>query len=357
MRKKKRKNRSKYFIIILVLLLGAIYFIKTLNVEKKYEIVQTIKIDGEKYSHGVIGNNIIVLEDNTLKIYINEETYSYSIPGVLQDPWIISAGECVHVADKKNGKVYIFNEKAELINRKALTDSRIISIKSDDNSGYIGIHSADENEIEQLMFLDNSGEEAGRIKGLKDGKIIDFAFDSDSNKVAVAVLSYEQGIKSNIFFTGINGSIQGGKILNDEIISKIFWTKDGDLLCIGDKRILKLSKNKEIIWENKIIADRAEYSSIAEGLLISINNIGKTDIKLLNKDNQFLMEASVEGSIESSIAKDKGMLLYGKRTLFLIKNNTIEIHKLSKDIYWADILSNGNIVIGLRDRIEILKML
>lgn len=357
MRKKKRKRYGKYIFIVVVLIVILIYFVKTTEKEKNYEVIDTIELKSEKYLHGIIGNSVFTFEDNKLNIYSNEEIFTYIFSESIQDAWIDSAGEFVYVINKTDGKIYIFDEKANLSDEILLDSSRIISIKSDKTTGFIGFHFEEVNKTEQLLFLDNLGKEVGRIKGIKDGKVIDFAFDFNSNKVAVAVFSYDKGIKTNIFFANINGSIQGGKILNDEIVSKIFWTKEGELLCIGDKRILKLNRDKELIWENNTIADRGEYSSIAEVLVLSKTNIGKTEVIILNKENQVLLETSLDGSIDKIIANDKKTILYGKRTIYFVKNNNIEVQKIPKDIYWADILPNSNIVIGFGRKIEVLRIL
>ncbi len=354
-KKKKAKKRLFLFLFVLISLIGTlIYNVIDFSKEVSYEVQKIINIKQTDYKYTVIKNTIITLENNELIIHTENESHHHTFSGDFSDAALNSIGNKVYVTDKKKGKIYIVDLSGNICNQISF-DQKILSIKEDREENFIGFHVRKDDGTENLIFFDENGTETGGVKGIKGGSIIDFFIDSAEGNIAISIITHEKDIKSNILFADIHGHIHSGKIFNDEIFPSVFLIEKGGLICVGDKRIIKLNRNKEIVWEEKIIADRAEYSFFNDGLIVCTSEIGKTNVIMLGTQKDIRISEAVNGNIKGIESNGSRTILYGDRSLFLLKNTSLEETKLTKDIIWADLLSNGNIIIGSNNKIEILK--
>ncbi len=354
-KRKNRKNRRIALLFVLIFVLIAIFlYIFVINRDYVYEVQQTISLNTPGYQYDVFNNTIVTFEKKELVIYTENETHKYSFSETLSEVSINNVGNVIYVTDRKMGKVYIFDQSA-IILEEINFNQEILSIKEDRKKQLIGFHTREKTGTEHLIFFNGSGKETGRINGLKDGKIIDFSIGPTGEKVAISVITYGESIKANILFVDVQGEIQGGKTFENEIFPQVFLMDNGELICVGNKRILKLNQNKEIVWEEPMVADRVAYSTFMDGLIICTSKIGTTNVILLGNEKDVLLNTSVDGNIMGIKSNEKRTILYGNRSLFLVNQSAIKETKLPKDIMWADLLINGLVVIGSNDKIEVLK--
>jgi hypothetical protein len=357
MKRRKKKAKKRFFLsfFVFIILIGTlIFYVLDFSKGNSYEVQKTINTKKTDYKHTLINNNIIILENNELTIHMENETNRHTFSGDFSETMLNKVGNMIFVTDIKKQKTYIAELSGDICN-EIYFPQEILSIKQDSRGGYIGFHVREKDGTENLIFFDENGMETGSIKGIKDGSIVDYSIDSLENTVAISIITYEKGIKSNILFADIHGQVESGKIFENEIFPAVFLVENGELICVGDKRIIKMNKKKETVWEKRIVADRAEYSFFKKGLVICSSEIGKTNIILLGKDNEIILSESVTGSIKGIESSKSKTILYGDRSLYFVKNSSIEETKLTKDIVWAGLLSNGRVVIGSNNKIEILK--
>lgn len=353
-RKGRKKKKFKIIILLAVFIAAAILGFHYLQPEKsnQYEMDFTIYTKNTNYLYSIIENKIIVQEENLFKIYEDKTEKEYILKEEIANAEMYSAGNTVYIINKKNGKIYAYDLEGNLINRISL-NKEVISIKEDVKKQYIGLHTREKDGTEQLVFFDDTGKETGRIDGIKDGKIIDYTFDAQNKNVAISAVTYNKKLKTNIMLVDTEGNILSGKIIEDEIFPKIYFTEDESILCIGERKIIKLSDDKQIEWERNIEADNVQYTS--KGLIICRSQIGKTEIIIIDENNNKVLETSVRDNIQKIKYNNQNVIFYGKDTLYELENNMLLEAKLSKNMMWADLLYNGKIVIGSNKKIKIIK--
>ncbi|MCG8484340.1 MAG: DUF5711 family protein [Clostridia bacterium] len=357
-RRKKRKKRRILFLLVLLLIISSgiyAYFHFKPVVANKYEVSQTISVKESVYSYALMGNKIVIFENNVLKIYDNEEKIeSRKIDINMKAVDIRTIGQNLFLADTQSGKIIIWNDQLEIIDEINLNEE-ILLIKEDKMDQYLGIHTKKVDGTERILLISKDGEITGEINGLKGGNVIDFTFDSEKEIVAISAISYNQEYKTNLMITDIQGKITGGKIFKNEIIPKIFLNNHGHIICVGTNRIIKLNEDKEIGWENTIVVDKVGYSELNDALVICEEGLTKTKVTLLDSQNNVLYEVSIDGNVKNIKGNSKRTILYGKRTICDIGKTSLSETKIYKDIEWVDVRSDGNIIMCNNKTIEVLK--
>lgn len=357
-RRKKRTKHTLSFAIAIILLIavGAFCLLNKRDVvSNKYEVTQQINIKDNKYASGILGNKIVVFEKNLLKIYDYEgKKQSKKINKDQKQQEINTLKDRIFLTDIQSGKIIIWNDQLEKIKEINIKEE-ILLIKEDKNDQYLGIHTKRNDGTERILMITKDGEIAGEISGFKKGKVIDYSFNSKKEMVAIAVVSYNTEYSTNILITDIQGKILGGKMFKNEIIPKIFLTNESEIICVATNRIIKLNKNKEIQWENSKKVDKVGYSQSNDTLILCEEGITNTKVTLLNTQNTVLYEAPLDGKIKKIVGNAKRTILYGNRTICDVSKTSLNETKINKDIEWAEVTDNGNIVICDNKRIEILK--
>lgn len=355
MRKKNRrkKKQAKRILFILIILLGVTFYLIWNPGENSYEVVQKIDVKAINCKYEVLKNKIVVLEEGNLIIYDGDKVINKHLELDLSDSSIDSVGDLIFITEKKSGIIYILDDQLKKINT-ILLEKEIIGTKVDKKSQYIGIHVRSTDSVEEIIFFNNQGQETGRIGGMKEGKIMDFTFDSKEKIVVLSTINFEEGIRTNIIFSDIYGKIKGAKLINNELIPKIYLTEKGDLIGISENRIIKMNKEKEIIWERKMKVDKAEYSPYMNTIILCQIVYGKTEVILLDEEGNELYKSMMDEEVEEIIVNSKKTILYGKRTICELSKSKLKETKIFKDIRWADIKSDGKIVIGNNQTVEVL---
>ena len=274
----------------------------------------------------------------------------------MKNPEIITIQDNIFLIDRDEGMIEIFNAQGETIKRFSVKE-HIVDIKTDINKNYLAIHLQEVGDIEEVVFYDAQGENKGGTGKIKNGKIIDYNFNKEEDKIVISAIEYDKNLKNNVMIMNMKQKVESGKILKNEIVLKTFIGKDQDIIYATLDKIYVYGKDNKLKWERKIKIDKIDYSYNLDLIILCKESVDKTQVTLIDRNNTIIYEGSINGKITRIMSNNQGALLYGQRTIGIIHKSGLEEIKFNKDILWAYKINERNIIIGNNKYIEYIKIL
>lgn len=374
--KRRKKRLRRRFIFFLVIITALVYGgIKAVSIlkpmlgfeEKNLKTLKTIDFktnvteDKNLLVKGVV-EYICKYENNTISLYDNKGNFLWEKNESIEDPLIIGNDHFFIVSDKINGKVYYLDYQGNTL-ATINTERKIYDIKTYNNE-YVAISLEEESKV---ILLDKNGEEITNIVVPK-GEILDFQLSNNRDIIAISLLNVEEyDYYSNILLYSLDGRVLAGSKVEETIVFNLYFDENDRVFAFGDNKMLIISKEEGISWKKNITevinkidimrADRIVVSFIkSKNTIIDTKN--RSTINQMNLDGEVLYQTPIPEDILGLDSISNTIVAFSERTIYIIDNkgNIIIEKKINKDIEDIFWISDGDLALILKDKIEIITL-
>ncbi|MDK2918848.1 MAG: hypothetical protein PWQ37_1581 [Candidatus Petromonas sp.] len=371
-KKRRRRRRRLFLIAVFILIFGGMKFVQLIKPMLGFGSVRLKEVNTIKYldkndgkreiTIEALNENVIKFEKDTLSLFDLKGKKLWEKKIDISKAIIKGNHEKVIVADSQTGKIFYLDYKGNETGH-FLVDEPIYDIKIN-KDGYILIILKNKDSI---YVLDSDGNKVSNIN-IPKGEIIDGDLSDDSSVIALSLLQIEENkFYSNILFYSLEGSILAGRKYDNDIIYRLFFVGNKEILCLKDDKIFKLTSEDKVLWEKKLEGvlhrgDLSEDGKLALNLVkkenIIIDTKNRSIVTQIDFRGKVLWETPIVGDIEGIDTYGDKVVAYTKRTLYFIddKGNIILEKKINKDIrelYW---ISDDSLAIIYTDKVEIAQI-
>lgn len=263
-RKKLGKRLLKLLAIVLfVLIIGVIWITREYwltwfdGIAGKAEdiIVNDGQIDGGNFplSFGETGEVVLMSSGETVRILTDTHINSYDSDGKKLMSYQHGYSEPILKSSIKRSIIYdlggysfIVISKNKIIYQQTLDDQILYASVSDE--GYSAVVTKTDKYVSYLTIYDQYGDEIFNWAGGK--RVVDVSFKPDSSGCYVTTISAKNGTLLSAI-TSLDFSKEQTLFettMSETLIMKTKRCDNGDLWCIGDDRMFRVSSEGEILW-------------------------------------------------------------------------------------------------------------
>lgn len=303
-----------FIVLILVLSNGSIrdkisnLFFKA---DKTLEIIKEINIEGlEEYELSVIDNKII--------IYSDKRIFRYDINGegqlikeiTFDNPIVILDEPNIYVINRDIGEIQSINIAGETKWSHTLSKTVDYAFTKENN---LVITSQTGEGYQDVAMINSQGEVKDSIT-IKNGQAISAEAYNDFNEILIATINtLEEQIVSNLIKYSSQGDLLWVETFKGEIIQDVKYLADKSCILVTDKKIYRLSKQKELLWSRENKEDIWD---------IRIDNNSQMII-VLSKDNLETMDFNGRTKYKIGLSEEFDRIEYNGEILYLQNSKTI----------------------------------
>lgn len=354
-----------FFSIVVGFSLKFVPIVRTFFKHGESEIKKITAIDYEKKDHLMIcpfQETILIYDANGLTAYGLDGKVKWHLNEKLDDPVMVSGEKILLLGDKHIGKIKAFNTHGTMLwsfNLKKPFKDLLCNQK-----GFAVLYS--EQDREKVYTLNPNGEQEGEIT-IPNGYILDIGIAEDKYKIAIAVMDIDKNkIQTNVAFYSMAGKLLGGNKY-DEMISKLFLNSDGNIINLGDEKLICFNNEKGLLWDKRISdsISRAAWNQngfIVLGLATHGTAImdGKAESALciINSKGVELNRIPIQDEILGLDTKGNHIVAFTNRTLYFFSKEGKQLaeKKIYKDIQAIRMLSSDKIVVVLKNKVEVMQI-
>lgn len=297
-------------------------------------------IKGNKISYEnfkFFDNNMVVLSDGAYNIVgkngsiIRTESHNFSNPSLKTSGIRSIIFDC-------GGKDYKIESTAQTI-YSGESEKKIISCDISDVGSYVIAQESTSHLSEMVVYGKNNAEKYRYF--FSEYYLTDVSIDTfGKNAFVSAIFSVDETVSSKMYILNFKSLSPIAEFdLNDNMVSQIKYTSNGNIIAIGDKYIAFInikSKNvKKVFYKNKILKffDYNPENGICCCLSSSVNDSNDDEILMLNLDGKQLFRIE---SKENFI----GLSHNNSRTVGLSKNKLIVLNSSGNITGYLNINAN-----------------
>ncbi|PAB58465.1 DUF5711 family protein [Anaeromicrobium sediminis] len=352
---------------------GADWILEKTKKPFNLELVYTFEHENTTNVVRPFKNNIVIYEDNYIKVYTKEGQIICNILAEYKKPFILTSNNLFFTGDKETGYISAKDEKGNIVWDYEVKEK--IKYITNDSTGNIALITESENKS-NILVLNEQGKVKGRFS-INKSSVVDMALSEGGEKVGLSILEIGSSMKSSTALYWAKGGLIGGQTYNDEIIPNIFFTEDDTLISIGDKNVAAFHKSGPL-WKRPIDGTLKRVAFNKNGqIALNITREKKAIIDtkrqnfilVLDKDNNEQVISGVNGKVIDMDFIDENLFFCTDRTLFFVQRDTINKNKLTgnktidqnelkekkinNDIKFIKKLDNTYILLGLKDKTKV----
>lgn len=282
-------------------------------------------------------DNIIVLSDGTINILnksgniVRSENHNFSNPS-------LRLGGIRGIIFDRGGKRYRIESVAKNI-YSGESEKKIISCDISDVGSYVIAQESTSHLSEMVVYGKNNAEKYRYF--FSEYYLTDVAIDTFGKNAVISTIScIDETVSSRVYLLNFKSlSPKAEYDLNDNMVTQIRYTSNGNIIAIGDKYTafinIKSGNVKKVFYKNKILKffDYNPENGICCCLSSSVNDSNDDEILMLNLDGKQLFRIE---SKENFI----GLSHNNSRTVGLSKNKLIVLNSSGNITGYLNINAN-----------------
>lgn len=297
-------------------------------------------IKGNKISYEnfkFFDNNMVVLSDGAYNIVgkngsiIRAESHNFSNPSLKTSGIRSIIFDC-------GGKDYKIESTAQTI-YSGESEKKIISCDISDVGSYIIAQESTSHLSEIIVYEKNNSEKYRYF--FSEYYLTDVAIDTFGKNAVISTIScIDETVSSRVYLLNFKSlSPKAEYDLNDNMVTQIRYTSNGNIIAIGDKYTafinIKSGNVKKVFYKNKILKffDYSPENGICCCLSSSVNDSNDDEILMLNQDGKQIFKTKCK---ENFI----GVSYNGLKTIGLSENKLLILNSFGNITGYLNINSN-----------------
>lgn len=238
------------FIVAVFAVLLALFVNIVVIPNTTYRSYSDIEFDtGGQYTHYAFGNDILLLNNNGIKLVNNKGSEKWSQQMTLTNPSVSISGKYLLLADLDgSNSLNLYNLKGKnIITYPVTTD--ILSAKVS-KKGIVAAAITEEGYKGSVVVYNKKGDELFKWNS-GEGYIIDIDISSDGKSVAVAqMMSDGDETYSKIHIINIsNGKETGCYVCEDSLVAKVTFDKRNNIIAVAQNKVYGINKKGNCSYE------------------------------------------------------------------------------------------------------------
>lgn len=282
-------------------------------------------------------DNIIVLSDGTINILnksgniVRSENHNFSNPS-------LRLGSIRGIIFDRGGKRYRIESVAKNI-YSGESEKKIISCDISDVGSYIIAQESTSHLSEIIVYEKNNSEKYRYF--FSEYYLTDVSIDTFGENAVISTIScIDETVSSRVYLLNFKSlSPKAEYDLNDNMVTQIRYTSNGNIIAIGDKYMafinIKSGNVKKVFYKNKILKffDYSPENGICCCLSSSVNDSNDDEILMLNQDGKQIFKTKCK---ENFI----GVSYNGSKTIGLSENKLLILNSFGNITGYLNINSN-----------------
>jgi hypothetical protein len=308
---------------------------------------------------------MIVYNKNKLKTFNLEGIEKWSLEKTVKNPLVKTSENSIYLVDRELGTITAVN-----IQGTVLWDISLEKPIRDfvcNREGRIAFYS-EEKDKSSIHILNTEGKETGKVS-INNGNIMAMAI-SDNGMIAVSVMNIDKNkIETNVALYSSGGKLLGGHKYDKEeqIVSNLFFSEDQRLMNVGDSQLMVFSKEDRVVWEKKLADSIHQIAWNEKGFIIMylvdnkksiLDTKNRNYISIVDMEKTEVEPIPIKGDVLGITTKGDNIVAFTDRTLYIIlkKGKELMEKKINNDIQSVYIISEEQLALVLKDKIEIMKI-
>ncbi len=238
------------FIVAVFAILLALFVNIVVIPNTTYRSYSDIEFDtGGQYIHYAFGNDILLLNNNGIKLVNNKGSEKWSRQMTLTNPSVSISGKYMLLADLDgSNSLNLYNLKGKNIITYPITTD-ILSAKVSKN-GIVAAAIAEEGYKGSVVVYNKKGDELFKWNS-GEGYIIDIDISSDGKSVAAAqMMSDGDETYSKIHIINIsNGKETGCYVCEDSLVAKVTFDNRDNIIAVAQNKVYGINKKGNCGYE------------------------------------------------------------------------------------------------------------
>lgn len=307
--------------------------------------------------------NVVVYNDNRIRAYDINGQELWSREQKIQSPLLKNSKDMLILADQETGLINAMNSQGEVLWTVNI-DSPIADF-ANNLQGKSAVVIQDGQAGGIINIFDELGKATGKVE-IDESAIMAINISEDGEMMAASLLSVENNkIETNVVLYSMTGRLLGGNKYDNEIMSKLFYDTENNLIAVGTDHVVCFDKEKGLLWSKSIPHSINKLSWNNENLLAlnlvnerkSVVNTENT-IMIIAKDGTIVYEAPIKDSIKAMDSMGSKVIVAGNRTLYYIDSELDKLveKKINSDIEGIQFISEEQLMVTAKEKIEIIKL-
>ncbi|QZY55114.1 DUF5711 family protein [Crassaminicella profunda] len=373
MARKRRPLRFKIFVFIFICLIivggmKVVALVQNFFGDHVLDFQKMATIDYDKDKNLIVypfKKDIIVYNKNKLKAFNLEGTEKWRIEKEVKNPSVKASENLIYLTDKEAGTITAVNIQGRVVWDISL--EKPIRDFVCNKEGMIALYS-EEKDKSTIHIFNAEGKEEGKVI-VNKGTIMDMAL-SDNNMIAVSVMNIDNNkIETNVALYSHEGKLLGGHKYDKEeqIVSNLFFSEDHRLMNVGDSQLMVFSKEDRVVWNKKISDSINRIAWNEQGFLVMylvdnkksiLDTKNRNYISIVDMDKTEMDPIPIQGEVLGITSKGNSSIAFTDRTLYMIleKGKKLMEKKINNDIQSVYIISDDQLVLVLKDKLEIIQV-
>jgi len=363
-KEEKGKGKKVLWLVIMIIIIGFMFFNKSLNVkvenlfkqtEKSLELVRTINIphteDNKTKSYG---DSIINYDNETITAYnlTGDKLWSKSVE--FEAPIIHLGENRIYTGDKNTGDIIAYDSDGG----KQWTYGVRQSIdKFVEKSGLLIVYTKAGEKIDQINILDENGKLLANTV-VDKGRLLSSSVSSDKKMFTLVSIDYSDiNLQSSILLYTIEGRLLWKKDFNDFVILSGEFLDNGDILVISDNKLISLNIDGELLWRKDIKGRLKDITLDNKHKEVCIlYGEDKDYIEVLELDGKTKNKLELDNYYESIYKNNRYIFLTGEQRLVGINGDNIFLKYTGKDKIEDLMFGEGNIFLLTKEGLAVGKL-
>jgi len=336
--------------------------------DSNFQRISTISIERNEDENNpqlaiAFQGNVVVYNDNRIRAYDINGQELWSREQKIQSPLLKNSKDMLILADRETGLINAMNSQGEVLWTVNI-DSPIADF-ANNLQGKSAVVIQDGQAGGIINIFDELGKATGKVE-INESAIMAINISEDGEMMAASLLSVENNkIETNVVLYSMTGRLLGGNKYDNEIMSKLFYDIENNLIAVGTDQVVCFDKEKGLLWSKSIPHSINKLSWNNENLLAlnlvnerkSVVNTENT-IMIIAKDGSIVYEAQIKDSIKAMDSMGSKVVAAGNRTLYYIdsESNKLVEKKINNDIEGIEFISEQQLMVIAKEKIEIIKL-
>ena len=336
-RKTKKEKRKKIAILLITIVIVVVavvaiyrYVNKTYNdyeVENTKERKDAKSMNYQSYN----GDKMLKYSNDGITVMDEKGNDIWSAGYNMKNPYVVTRGEYVAVADIGNKQLIIYDGKGNGDEVEILYPISMVDVSSQGVAAVV----LDDDMVNYIRICDG-GDIYSEIKTriAVDGYPLSVAISDDGRKLVTSYAAIGDNESENYltFYNfgevgkSYNNKIVRAETLEEEIAAKIKFVSNDDIVVFTDLRI-KVYKMKETP-EETFVSDKFEYnikSVVASeervGVVLDNYKEGTKQLVVYTLDGEEKMNVAMDGEYKDIYLSKKEVVMYGDRSVKILNGN------------------------------------
>lgn len=351
--KKTKLTKRLWIIIILILVLCAGIFIH----QNPHIIISSIRLFNPDYLNASItfekadyygfekyGDKIVAAYRDSIVIYDDKLNAEQTISSAGSDPIVKTSGDNMIVFYPSDKKAVVKTNKEE----KTINTGYYILNADITSNGYYAIITEEKGFKAQVAVYDKKGNEVYKWHS-SDCYITDVDISDDGKMMVITELApLENSFESRVMLFNFTDSKPLAQIVkNDTTVISAQFTDKRKIAIVGDTKSSVHNLDGSLIWEEAYPSKQLfTYNINGDNIILALGNTASAtenvSVNVYSLSGNLKGQFHYNGEVLGIDIADNGILVYGKRSLYLISEGGREKRKLdlNVDIMQAFLLEN-----------------